>query len=112
MNTFFYTMLEDMTRKEYSYTKLARILSRKKLNLHDYSLILIPINITSSHWLFAALDFAHLKLTVVDSMGCRPTQLEAYYSNLKRFLSDYLQTTKPEQVMCDWTLEVAANTPR
>ena len=57
MNTFFYTMLEDMKdRSDYVYAKCERILKRKKVNLGDYSLTIIPVNITGSHWFLVAYD--------------------------------------------------------
>ena len=57
MNTFFYTMLEDMRdRSDYVYTKCERILKRKKVNLADYQLTIVPVNITGSHWFLAAFE--------------------------------------------------------
>ena len=36
-NTFFFTMIEDMIRRDdYSYQKLVRIINRKKINLKNY----------------------------------------------------------------------------
>ncbi len=39
-------MIEDMVRRDdYNYTKLARIVSRKKINLYDYKYVVFPINL-------------------------------------------------------------------
>ena len=46
MNTFFFTMLEDMARRQdYSFVKLQRIIKRSKVDLQDFRLVIIPINI-------------------------------------------------------------------
>lgn len=45
-NTYFYTMLEGMfQRGDYDYKKLERVLTRKKVNLKNYKMVLLPINI-------------------------------------------------------------------
>ena len=43
-------------RSDYVYAKCERILKRKKVNLGDYSLTIIPVNITGSHWFLVAYD--------------------------------------------------------
>jgi len=46
LSTFFYTMIEDMlTRNDFSYAKLARILSRKKIDLKNFRYALFPVNL-------------------------------------------------------------------
>jgi len=69
MNTFFYTMLEDMhIRCDYSFAKCERILKRKKVNLSDYTWTVIPVNVRGSHWYLAAYHKDTQKLVIIDSM--------------------------------------------
>jgi Ulp1 family protease len=52
-------MIEGMDeRGEYSYEKLARIVSRKKANLRDYRYLLFPINLKHFHWFLIAFDLS------------------------------------------------------
>jgi sentrin-specific protease 1 len=69
MNTFFFTMLEDMsTRNDYSFTKCERILKRKRVTLDAYPLLIIPINVTGSHWFLAVYHVEQACLWIVDSL--------------------------------------------
>ena len=69
MNTFFFTMLEDMSiRNDYSFTKCQRILKRRQVTLDSYPLVLIPVNVTGSHWFLVVYQVENASLWVVDSL--------------------------------------------
>lgn len=62
-------MIEDMIKREdYSYQKLARILSRKKVNLRDYKMIAFPINLKNFHWFVVVFDVTKETFYMIDSM--------------------------------------------
>lgn len=68
-NTYFYTMLESMLKRgDYDYKKLERVITRKKVNLRNYKMILVPINIEKYHWFLLALDLTEDKFYIIDSM--------------------------------------------
>ena len=84
-------MVEGMfERKDYSYTKLKRMLSKKGILISDYDLILIPVNITHSHWLFLSLNYKYHTVHVYDSLKpSSNTVVELrYLSVLEKFLTD------------------------
>lgn len=69
MNTFFYTLLEDMHRRsDYSFAKCERVIKRKKVDLKSYAFVLFPINVTSSHWFLAAYEISTGILHIIDSL--------------------------------------------
>lgn len=68
-NTYFYTMLESMLKRgDYDYKKLERVITRKKVNLRNYKMILVPINIEKYHWFLLAADLTEDKFYIIDSM--------------------------------------------
>ena len=68
-NTYFYTMIENMLqRDDYDYRKLERVLTRKKVNLKNYKMVMVPINIEKFHWFLICADLVDEKFYVIDSM--------------------------------------------
>jgi Ulp1 family protease len=90
MNTFFFTMLEDMqSRSEYSFAKCERVLKRKKVNLRDYQYLIVPVNVRASHWFMMAYEVETAKVWIVDSMIGGQEGYQKYLSALSPFLYDY-----------------------
>lgn len=92
MNTFFYTMLENMqANQNYNYSKLERIIKKLKIqNLSAFKLTLIPVNIRHSHWLLIAIDPSQALIQVLDSMGPASTdECLRYLQVLHPFLIDH-----------------------
>ena len=88
MNTFFYTLLEDMDkRSDYSFAKCERIIKRKKIDLKSYDYVLFPINVTSSHWFVAAYQVSISTLHFIDSLVSN--FYDSYSDVLIPFLRDY-----------------------
>jgi hypothetical protein len=89
MNTFFFTMLEDMhARGDYNFAKLQRILRRIKFNLDTYETLVIPVNVKQCHWFLLRVCFTTYTIQVVDSILCTEGQAGVYASVLERFLVD------------------------
>ena len=92
LNTFFYTMLENMkSNLSYNYDKLTRILKKQHLtSLSAFELTLIPVNIRHSHWLLLAVDPKLTRVSVLDSLGpASQAECEVYIQTLKPFLRDH-----------------------
>jgi len=107
LNTFFYTMLENMAiNKNYTYEKLNRVLKKQKVdNLASYSLIMIPVNIRHSHWLLLVLDTSNYHISVVDSMcPASSGECDLYLATLSPFLRDHFSSDP-------WTISPVVNVP-
>lgn len=69
-NSFFYTLLKDsMSKGQYNYKKLERIVNKKKVNLRNFKMILLPVNIEHYHWFLLCADLTQNKIFVIDSMA-------------------------------------------
>lgn len=85
LNTFFFTMLEDMARnKDYNFNKLNRIVNKKcaalgQSNLTSFERLLLPINRNRSHWLLLDVNLARNKIELVDSLTGSMTEAMKYY---------------------------------
>lgn len=68
-NTYFFTQLEDMLKRgDYDYKRLERILIRKKVNLRNFKMVLVPVNIERYHWFVICVDLVDDKFYAIDSM--------------------------------------------
>lgn len=77
-NTFFFTMIEAMHQKgTYSFPKLLRIITKKKINLIDFSYILLPVNIEHYHWFLMVIDLNKHTVHLLDSMNTGKTHEDA-----------------------------------
>lgn len=95
--TTFYTMLTDMNRLgTYNFRKLQRIVEKQKVNLRTLKTILIPINLTDSHWLLMSLDLTENIFYIIDSMGSSKQSAEHYVNVVRQFLQEYFHATKSE----------------
>jgi Ulp1 family protease len=58
--TYFYTLIEDtLKRGDYSYKKTERVLSRSKVNLKHYKMIVTPINLGGYSWILLVADMVN-----------------------------------------------------
>ena len=81
---------------QYNFRKLQRIVDKQKVNLRTLKTILIPINLTDSHWLLMSLDLTENVFYVIDSMGSSRQSAEQHVNVVKQFLQDYFHATKSE----------------
>jgi len=106
MNTFFFTMLEDMhARGDYSFAKLQRILRRQRFNLDTHETLVIPVNVKQYHWFLLRVYFTTYTIQVVDSILCTEGQAGVYASVLDRFLTELTGVSA-------WRVEVLESAPQ
>lgn len=116
-NTYFYTMMEGMfQRGDYDYKKLERVITRKKVNLKNYKMVMLPVNIQHYHWFLICADLVEDKFYVIDSMKSS-TDHSQYVNNFKKFLHDYLRANKGGRMKCEdnlelWRTETPKNVPQ
>ena len=68
-NSFFYTLLESsLSKGQYDFKKLERIVTKKKVNLRNYKMIVIPVNIQHYHWFVLAADLPRNTIYIIDSL--------------------------------------------
>ena len=86
MNTYFFTMMEDMNRRnDYNYKKLEKFITRKGVNIKNYIMLVVPINIKNSHWFMMAVDLVNEVFYILDSMKSNIDSALSYISLFKRF---------------------------
>eukprot|EP01054_Gregarina_sp_Poly1_P003113 Gregarina_sp_Poly_1__3112@NODE_1876_length_3153_cov_184_290992_g1217_i0_p1_GENE_NODE_1876_length_3153_cov_184_290992_g1217_i0NODE_1876_length_3153_cov_184_290992_g1217_i0_p1_ORF_typecomplete_len510_score56_51Peptidase_C48/PF02902_19/9_3e37Peptidase_C57/PF03290_13/0_23Peptidase_C57/PF03290_13/4_5e03Peptidase_C5/PF00770_18/1_3Peptidase_C5/PF00770_18/7_1e02_NODE_1876_length_3153_cov_184_290992_g1217_i05472076 len=74
-STFFYASLTGETslgRREYSYQRVRRWTSRKKIDIFAYDLLCIPLHIQKIHWALGAVDLKSKLVFFFDSLGNEP----------------------------------------
>ena len=105
-NSFFFTQLQNMRKnKDYSFTKLQRVVTEKKVNLRRCKNIVVPINIKSSHWLLLNLNTSTNTFYIIDSMLSSSESQQVlikryeneYVDLVRQFMQDYFDSTKAER---------------
>lgn len=66
-NSFFYTRLTS-AQGGYDYEGVRRWTARAKIDVLEYDLLLVPVNLGSHHWILAGIDIHHSKILYLDSM--------------------------------------------
>eukprot|EP01053_Blabericola_migrator_P000083 Blabericola_migrator_1__82@NODE_101_length_14318_cov_135_243281_g28_i1_p5_GENE_NODE_101_length_14318_cov_135_243281_g28_i1NODE_101_length_14318_cov_135_243281_g28_i1_p5_ORF_typecomplete_len499_score66_35Peptidase_C48/PF02902_19/5_1e39Acetyltransf_14/PF03421_16/0_21Peptidase_C5/PF00770_18/1_2Peptidase_C5/PF00770_18/2_7e02_NODE_101_length_14318_cov_135_243281_g28_i1993311429 len=88
-NTFFYSSLTGETssgQREYSYSRVKRWTSRKKIDVFSYDLLLIPLHVQKIHWALGAVDFKSKLVFFFDSLGSEPDP--QFYPTILQYLDD------------------------
>ncbi|KAH8582918.1 ULP1 like chllamydin domain containing protease [Cryptosporidium sp. chipmunk genotype I] len=103
-NSFFYTKLTSDQNEEtgYCYKNVSRWTQRKKIDLFDYDIVLLPINVNNVHWTLGVVNFRLGYIQYIDSLGgsfqnhlgC--TKMSAiFFQNMNRYIQDeYLDKKK------------------
>lgn len=92
LNTFFFTMLEDMQNAgAYNFRKLNRYITKKKVQLREVKNLLIPINIRRCHWLLMNVHIPTSTFYLIDSLGS--PNCDKYVHLVSQFLEDYFNET-------------------
>lgn len=83
--SFFFTALG--TDQSYNYSRVQRWSRRIRVcnNMFQLNNIIIPINISNSHWTIACINFPNQRIEFLDSMGNPGT---IFINNLLRYLDD------------------------
>ena len=79
---------------QYNYKKLERIVNRKKVNLRNFKMIFVPVNIEHYHWFLLCADLVNKQILVIDSMHPREEEAMQHALNFKKFLQDYFNNNK------------------
>eukprot|EP01056_Protomagalhaensia_sp_Gyna25_P002051 Protomagalhaensia_sp_Gyna_25__2050@NODE_20_length_7955_cov_303_925088_g13_i0_p2_GENE_NODE_20_length_7955_cov_303_925088_g13_i0NODE_20_length_7955_cov_303_925088_g13_i0_p2_ORF_typecomplete_len492_score69_42Peptidase_C48/PF02902_19/1e04Peptidase_C48/PF02902_19/8_8e39Acetyltransf_14/PF03421_16/0_11Peptidase_C57/PF03290_13/1_3e03Peptidase_C57/PF03290_13/0_4Peptidase_C57/PF03290_13/2e03_NODE_20_length_7955_cov_303_925088_g13_i057517226 len=71
-NTFFYSSLTGETsigQREYTYNRVKRWTSRKRIDIFSYDLLCIPLHIQKIHWALGVVDLRSKLVFFFDSLG-------------------------------------------
>eukprot|EP01055_Gregarina_sp_Pseudo9_P002399 Gregarina_sp_Pseudo_9__2398@NODE_26_length_5602_cov_129_209779_g24_i0_p2_GENE_NODE_26_length_5602_cov_129_209779_g24_i0NODE_26_length_5602_cov_129_209779_g24_i0_p2_ORF_typecomplete_len477_score122_87Peptidase_C48/PF02902_19/2_8e37Peptidase_C57/PF03290_13/0_31Peptidase_C5/PF00770_18/0_97Peptidase_C5/PF00770_18/8_4e02_NODE_26_length_5602_cov_129_209779_g24_i035294959 len=88
-STFFYSSLTGETssgHREYSYQRVRRWTSRKKIDIFAYDLMCIPLHIQKIHWALGAVDLKSKLVFFFDSLGSEPDP--QFYPTILQYLDD------------------------
>lgn len=69
-NTFFYTRLTSVAGG-YDYAGVRRWTSRARVNVLQYDLLLVPVNLGNHHWVLSGIDMKNRTIIYLDSMHGR-----------------------------------------
>ncbi|KAH8742076.1 hypothetical protein FG386_003403 [Cryptosporidium ryanae] len=96
-NTFFYTRLTTDKNGDsgYCYSNVSRWTSRKKIDIFNYNLVLVPINTNNVHWTLGVVNFDEDYIMYLDSLGgtyqnhvgCLKMS-KIFYDNMNRYIHD------------------------
>ncbi|KAJ1608317.1 ULP1 like chllamydin domain-containing protease [Cryptosporidium canis] len=105
-NSFFYSKLtSDQTNGTgYCYRNVSRWTQRKKIDLFDYDLVLLPINVNNVHWTLGMVDlklgniqyFDSLGGSFQDHLGCTKMSA-AFFQNMSRYIQDEYMDKKKQK---------------
>jgi sentrin-specific protease 1 len=116
-NTYFFSLLETMLkRNEYDYKLLERIVSKRKVNLKNYKMLVVPMYLGGFHWQLLAVDMVHDKFYVVDSVIPDSSKIKLNVSSFTVFFSTYLHLNRAGRIQCEdnielWTTDVPRTLP-
>ena len=89
-STWFMEMLLIRDGK-YNYSQVQRLTKRGKidLNILDYEQVIIPINISNSHWIINRINISEKKVIEGDSLASGTPRLSSRYTNaVMRWIAD------------------------
>ena len=106
-STFFYTKL--MESGSYTYRNVARWTRRVRLD--TFSKILIPINLSNTHWILGVIDLIQGKVCGYDSNGGRSVSV---IEPLRRYLADEVsnKSLTISSNVSQWPLEMVSGIPQ
>ncbi|KAK9172665.1 ULP1 like chllamydin domain containing protease [Cryptosporidium meleagridis] len=106
-NSFFYTKLTgDQSNDEtgYCYKNVSRWTQRKKIDLFNYDIVLLPINVNNVHWTLGVVNFKLGYIQYIDSLGGKfqdylgCTKMSAvFFQNMNRYIQDEYFDKKKEK---------------
>ncbi|KAK6588860.1 ULP1 like chllamydin domain containing protease [Cryptosporidium xiaoi] len=105
-NTFFYSRLtaNQNGNSGYCYSNVSRWTTRKKIDIFNYNLVIIPINTNNVHWTLGVVNFDEDYIMYLDSLGGKyqnhvgcSKMSEMFYNNMTRYIYDeHLDKKKKE----------------
>ena len=82
-NTFFWQKLSD-DGKGYNYKNVQRWSTKKKIDVFNNELMLVPINVGKNHWALGVVDLKNERIEYWDSLG-------ADHKRFKQWILKYLE---------------------
>jgi len=87
-NTFFWSKLCP-NDSVYDYNAVRRWTSRKKIDIFNKDILLIPVHVTGSHWALGVIHMVKRKVYFLDSLtSSRDTTPSLFAENAKRWIID------------------------
>ena len=76
------------SQDSYDFSKLKRIVNKKKVNLRKCKNVMIPINMKDSHWFLMCLSLTTNTFYIIDSMEsfCSKDQIDLYVDMVRQFM--------------------------
>ncbi len=85
-----------MSNYDYTYEKISKFWEKKKVNLFNYSNILIPINLNNLHWALVSVNIHERKMDYFDSLRNETDGLRVM-NELALVFSEFLKRNKHKE---------------
>lgn len=105
-NTFFWTKL---TLEGYTYKNVQRWTRRSKTDIFQHDLVMIPINISNTHWALGVLNISAKSIEYWDSMGSGVSR--HFFQSMRRYLADELWDKKETEMDFEGWGDILPNAP-
>ncbi|SCN63419.1 sentrin-specific protease 1, putative [Plasmodium chabaudi adami] len=98
-STFFFQSLNF--NGSYNYSKVARWTKRKKIDILEYDLILIPLHVGGNHWTLGAINIKDKQIKLYDSLNMPNRK---FFEYMKRYIVDEVKDKKQINIdISPWT---------
>ncbi|CAD2105472.1 sentrin-specific protease 1, putative [Plasmodium vinckei lentum] len=98
-STFFFQSLNF--NGSYNYSKVSRWTKRKKIDILDYDLILIPLHVGGNHWTLGAINIKDKHIKLYDSLNMPNRK---FFEYMKRYIVDEVKDKKQINIdISPWT---------
>ncbi|CAD2105555.1 sentrin-specific protease 1, putative [Plasmodium vinckei brucechwatti] len=98
-STFFFQSLNF--NGSYNYSKVARWTKRKKIDILEYDLILIPLHVGGNHWTLGAINIKDKHIKLYDSLNMPNRK---FFEYMKRYIVDEVKDKKQINIdISPWT---------
>ncbi|SCN63454.1 sentrin-specific protease 1, putative [Plasmodium chabaudi chabaudi] len=98
-STFFFQSLNF--NGSYNYSKVARWTKRKKIDILEYDLILIPLHVSGNHWTLGAINIKDKQIKLYDSLNMPNRK---FFEYMKRYIVDEVKDKKQINIdISPWT---------
>ncbi|UVC54527.1 ulp1 peptidase [Theileria orientalis] len=106
-NTFFFPTLcgNDAPGVRYDYKAVARWTKRRKVNIFEKDLLIVPVHVSKVHWALGVIDMrkSWRRMMMFDSLGGKNPR---WFRNMRRWLMDEHKDKlkKPLQEIDEWKI--------
>jgi len=102
LSTYFYSKLSARMGC-YDYDGVRQWGKKRRLDLEEVDLVLVPINLARCHWVLVTVDIKHRTFHYYDSLGAVDSR--GAVANVQRWLGDEVRSRLGDETGASWAVE-------